>query len=236
MRLSSITFQGHTNGRTITLSGDIYTSDKDTIMFVDTTAGPISLNLPATARINDTYYFLDAFNKWTVNNVTLTSNTYFGLTDTMILDITGGLITAVYRGSAVGWSVGLDQPMVDNTTLNQLLGGSGGSGTSTGISQWPGTIYTDLISNNISLTSVHTDKLIKTDTSAGAFTVVLDTAPNVGDTVGFMDTASSWGTQPLAINPGKYCGISTTTMYLDIKDSTAIFKYVDGVYGWVLMN
>jgi hypothetical protein len=121
MRLSTAVYLAHGPGRTISTSSLLLPSDKDTLISVDTTAAVVILDLPANPLTNDTYYLTDKSGTWSARNVILSSNRYFGQTDSYVIDVSGGVVSVTYRGSSVGWTVGLDAPMIDNSVVNQLL-------------------------------------------------------------------------------------------------------------------
>jgi hypothetical protein len=121
MRLSTTLYLAHQPGRLISSSGALSPSDKDTIVQVDTTSGIIILDLPAGPQTNDTYYLADRAGTWQARNVILASNIFYGVQDYYTLDIGLGLVAVTWRGNSIGWTVGLDAPMLDNAVVNQLL-------------------------------------------------------------------------------------------------------------------
>lgn len=126
MRLSSTVYLAHSPGRRIATSDTLLLSDKDTLVSVDTTAGIVILAMPSNPTVNDTYYLVDASGTWSSRNVVLGNSLYYGVQDSYALDISGGVVTAVWRGSGIGWTVGLDAPVLDNSVINQLLANKAG--------------------------------------------------------------------------------------------------------------
>jgi hypothetical protein len=121
MRLSTTVYLAHSPGRRIAASDTLLLSDKDTLVSVDTTAGIVILGMPSNPTVNDTYYLIDANGTWSARNVVLSNALYNGVMDSYALDISGGVVSVAWRGSAIGWTVGLDAPVIDNSVLNQLL-------------------------------------------------------------------------------------------------------------------
>lgn len=121
MRLSTAVYLAHGPGRSISTSSLLLASDKDTLISVDTTSSVVILDLPAGPQTNDTYYLTDKSGTWGAHNVILSTNKYFGQTDSYVIDVSGGVVSVAYMGGAVGWVVGLDAPMIDNAVVNQLL-------------------------------------------------------------------------------------------------------------------
>lgn len=78
-----------------------YTAVASDNLFVDTTAGSITINLPASASIGDQVRFCDYSGNWGTNNliVARNGNTIMGLAEDMTVGIARGAFTLVYSGA-----------------------------------------------------------------------------------------------------------------------------------------
>ena len=73
----------------------------------DTSNGPITITLPATASIGDTILIEDAKLTWNVNNLTITPNglKLNGGTTNYTASVVGNKLKAIYISASYGWSV-----------------------------------------------------------------------------------------------------------------------------------
>jgi hypothetical protein len=124
IRLSARTASGSKAklSRTTSVSTTLTGSDLGAILAVDSTPGtPIVITVPASPVIDDIYYLLDAKSNWGTTPITLSTALYYGNTETFILDQNATLITLIWRGGSIGWTVGVDTASQDNTQLSNLF-------------------------------------------------------------------------------------------------------------------
>lgn len=114
--------RGKVTSRTVTTATvTLASTDLNKAVALDTTVNPILVTMPGAPAVGDTYYFLDAKSNWGSASVTLSTSVYFGTTDVFVLDSDSGIISATWRGGAVGWTLGTDDLTLDNTQLSNLL-------------------------------------------------------------------------------------------------------------------
>jgi hypothetical protein len=88
----------------VSLSANANVTQGQHIM-ADTSAGVITLTLPATPAVNEAITFADKFNTWDTNNLTIArnGNTINGLSEDLVCDVQGANITLIYNGST--WQI-----------------------------------------------------------------------------------------------------------------------------------
>jgi hypothetical protein len=95
-------------GRAIAASGGLVVGDETTILVVDTLTGAatITLSLPTSPTIGDTYFLLDSKASWGTYKVTLATNTFFGTSGISYdLKLQSALATVRYISPTIGWVV-----------------------------------------------------------------------------------------------------------------------------------
>ena len=108
-------------GRRITANTSLTTADRSATVLADTTTGPISITLPGSPSVGDSYRLQDAMGTWSTNAVTLVSNKFFGTTQDILLNITYSCVNITYNGAATGWTLLPEDISIDNTALNALF-------------------------------------------------------------------------------------------------------------------
>lgn len=75
------------------------------INYVDTTAGALTVTLPATPEFGDTIYLLDLYKSFFVNNLTINRNgkNISGVASNYVETINNSLITLVFIDDTTGW-------------------------------------------------------------------------------------------------------------------------------------
>ena len=76
-------------------------------VFVNTTAGPITITLPASPQTGDQISVLDLSSTFDTNNCTLNrnGNKIMGLTENLVLNVEDEAIQLVYTGATYGWKL-----------------------------------------------------------------------------------------------------------------------------------
>jgi hypothetical protein len=76
-------------------------------VFVNTTAGPITITLPASPQTGDQISILDLASTFDTNNCTLNrnGNKIMGLTENLVLNVEDEAIQIVYTGATFGWKL-----------------------------------------------------------------------------------------------------------------------------------
>jgi hypothetical protein len=93
---------------TITADGSTtFTAGANDRIFVDTTSGTATINLPASPQLGDQIRFLDLAGTFDTNNLTLgrNGNKIMGLTENLILNVEDESIGVVYTGATFGWKL-----------------------------------------------------------------------------------------------------------------------------------
>lgn len=90
---------------TITSTDTISNNDR---IFVDTTSGAFTINLPASPLVGDQVKFADVARNFATENFTVgrNGNNIMGLAEDMIIDENGAAFTLVYSGATHGWILG----------------------------------------------------------------------------------------------------------------------------------
>lgn len=83
----------------------ITTTDKNTLIGVNTTANPITITLPTTPTANFYFELIDSNGTWNTNKVTITGGKILGQTQNIMLDITGVRVGFCYVDATTGWVV-----------------------------------------------------------------------------------------------------------------------------------
>jgi hypothetical protein len=75
--------------------------------FVDTTVGPITMTLPASATLGDTIRFNDLAGTFSANNLTVARNSHKiqGIASDLLVDIDQSSFGLVYSNTTYGWKV-----------------------------------------------------------------------------------------------------------------------------------
>ncbi len=91
---------------TITDSNSPYTSVSNAQIFANTTANPITLNLPASPAVGDEVTIIDTRGTWGSNNLTVGRNgkPINSATSDLTLNTNGQAITLVYVDATRGWA------------------------------------------------------------------------------------------------------------------------------------
>jgi hypothetical protein len=96
---------GAANPNSISISTVVTTSVLGLFTPVDTSAGALTLTLPPSPSVGDTYSFIDAKSTWATNNVTISATMIQGVVQTAILDISGANVTFKYMNTVTGWAL-----------------------------------------------------------------------------------------------------------------------------------
>ena len=72
---------------------------------VDTSVGAVTLTLPASPNVGDTYSFIDAKSTWGTYPVTIAAAKIHGVVQTAILDVSGANVTFKYMNTVTGWAM-----------------------------------------------------------------------------------------------------------------------------------
>ncbi len=116
---SLVTWEGYNGTQWTGLGGgnpwSTITSDGSTAVavaandrvFVNTTAGPITITLPASPQTGDQVSILDLASTFDTNNCTLNrnGNKIMGLTENLVLNVEDEAIQLVYTGATYGWKL-----------------------------------------------------------------------------------------------------------------------------------
>jgi hypothetical protein len=85
-----------------------YTAVTNDHIFVDTSAGPVTVTLPASPAVGDNITFIDYASTCGINALTFERNgkLIMGLAENLIVDVSAAANSLVYSGSANGWKIG----------------------------------------------------------------------------------------------------------------------------------
>ena len=75
--------------------------------FVDTTVGPLTMTLPATATLGDTIRINDLAGTFSANNLTINRNSHKieGATNDLLVNVDQTSFGLIYSNSTYGWKV-----------------------------------------------------------------------------------------------------------------------------------
>jgi hypothetical protein len=84
-----------------------YTAKIYEFLFVDTSAGAVTVTLPVSANIGDVIRFIDVSGTFEFNNLTVQPNglKIFGLTDNLVINNNDASLALVYTGATYGWKL-----------------------------------------------------------------------------------------------------------------------------------
>lgn len=92
----------------ITTSQTITTALRGLFTPVNTAGGAVTLAMPASPNVGDTYNLVDSTGSWSTNPVTISSLLIRGVQDSVILDVAGAVVTFKYLSAGSGWVMLLD--------------------------------------------------------------------------------------------------------------------------------
>lgn len=90
--------------RTVSTNTTILASDATYIVGVSTSSNPVTINFPSNPSTGFTFSLVDVSSAWGVNPVTVTGAKISGLSQDLVLDITGVKVTFAYVDATVGWT------------------------------------------------------------------------------------------------------------------------------------
>lgn len=94
---------GGVSANPISSSQSITTSLLGMFIPVNTTGGAVTLTMPASPNVGDTYTLVDSAGSWSTNPVTISSLLIRGVQDSVMLDVAGAVVTFKYLSSGAGW-------------------------------------------------------------------------------------------------------------------------------------
>jgi hypothetical protein len=98
-----------TAGTTIREISNNYNAFVNDRILVNTSSSPITITLPAAATLflNDTIQIIDITGNAATNNITVARNLakIQNITDDLVIDVNGAIITLIYSGATYGWIV-----------------------------------------------------------------------------------------------------------------------------------
>jgi hypothetical protein len=106
-----------------------YTLTSNSWISADTTAGGITLTLPASPSSGDAIWIQDISNSWEIHPVVLTTNNtvdIYGYNEDLSLNIEDSLVLLTYVGGTVGWDV---KNISGDYNLSYLIGATGATGS-----------------------------------------------------------------------------------------------------------
>lgn len=105
--LTTLTQQeaGGVNPNAISINTVVTTSIMGQFTAVDTSVGAVTLTLPASPNVGDTYSFIDAKSTWGTYPVTIAAAKIHGVVQTAILDVSGANVTFKYMNTVTGWAM-----------------------------------------------------------------------------------------------------------------------------------
>lgn len=85
-----------------------YNANPNNRIFVDTSAGTVTITLPADPKIGDNIAFVDYAGTCGTNVCTINRNgkLIMGLAENLVIDISNAANTLIYSGSSYGWKIG----------------------------------------------------------------------------------------------------------------------------------
>jgi hypothetical protein len=112
------TFEGYSNSQWSGLGGgnpwitktsvdSAYTAVNQDRIFVDTSAGAVTITLPAVPNLGDQIRFVDLAGTFGTNNFTVSRNSLkiMGLNENMIISVDHSAFTLVWGGTTYGWKL-----------------------------------------------------------------------------------------------------------------------------------
>jgi len=89
-------------------TGSDYSATTNDHLFVDTSAGPVTITLPATPSVGDNVTFIDYAGTCETNILTFNrnGNLIMGLAEDLLIDVTGAANVLYYSGATFGWKIG----------------------------------------------------------------------------------------------------------------------------------
>jgi hypothetical protein len=106
-----------------------YTLTSNSWISADTTAGGITLTLPASPSSGDAIWIQDISNSWEIHPVVLTTNNtvdIYGYNEDLSLNVEDSLVLLTYVGGNVGWDV---KNISGDYNLSYLIGATGATGS-----------------------------------------------------------------------------------------------------------
>lgn len=176
--------------------------------FVNTSAGVVTITLPATATIGDMVGIVDYSGTFSVNNCIVARNGHniMGVASNFVCEVDNLGIKFVYVDATQGWR------MVDTADESG------------------GTIGWETFSSSI-LAEKGTGYFI--NTSAGVITVTLPASPEMGDTVRISDANGTFDVNKciVARNGSNILGLAQDLACV-VKNSTTTLVYLNATQGW----
>ena len=203
-------------GRLIRASTVLQASDLNNLVMLDSSSSSFNLGLTNNPSVNDTFYLVDAGQRFDTHPVTLTTNKYFGVNQTFSLTAKGGQYQVTYRGNSIGWTV---VPTFGTQAVDLN----------------PYSVATGRLINSAQTLAALTDlnKTTLVDTSGGSFTLDLPSNPQLDDVYYLQDSSNSFAVHPLSINTATFYG-QNRSIVLNHAGLTVALTYRGGVTGWVL--
>ena len=189
-----------------------YTAVANDLVRCNTTAGAFSVTLPASPADGDIIGFVDTYDTFNTYNLTILaagSKNIEGDATSLILDMNGAFITLFYNLASTNWIV-LETP------------------TGTGVVTTP--IQTSLYNAAV-------NDLVRCNTTAAVFNVILPTSPADGSIINILDVAGSFYSKNLTVLPGGSNTIeSDTSLLLDINGTYASLVYNTSGTNWKILQ
>jgi hypothetical protein len=206
------------DSRTVISISSVLQSNK--YYLVDSSAGSLTVALPASAFQGDFIWLQDAKGTWAANNVTVNNNgnNIATFNDFLSLDVNEAAILLTYVGGSIGWDV------------KELAGDFSGEGA-TGSGGGTPDNRTVLSAND----NVYSNRYYLLDSSNASFAVTLPANPIPGDFIWLEDGKGVWASNNVTVNNGgnNIIGLDEALL-LNVDEALVLLTYVGGTTGWSL--